>query len=156
MSFNKNHSKPIDATIASKTTNDPPSIGKGKSSSLLRELTSSWSAEPVCVKYSLKDDHECMDSSLRKDHVPNGEKWQKAAHSSKSTPAANSIELVRRSLKIDNGGLSANDEHWKKKRAQVLRQCAEYLELESLNSKFTKDNFRRGFLKKVRYSCSCF
>lgn len=138
------------------TTNDVPGIGKGKSS-LLRELTSSWSAEPVCVKYSLKDDRDFIDSNVR-DEAANGEKCDLKNASSSKSPSSISFgccaKSSRRDAKMEYSGFSA-DENWKKKRTQILRQCAEYLELESVNSKYTKDNFRRGFLNKV-FTTICF
>lgn len=39
-----------------------------------------------------------------------------------------------------------------RKRIQLTRQCIEYLELECSNSRLNKDNFRKGFLNKVRIS----
>lgn len=150
MSSSKDQTEKTHAAVTFNTTkNDPPSsIGKGKSSSLLRELTSSWSSEPVCVKYSLKDDRDFIDSIAR-DEVANGEKCHlKIGQCSNSVIELSAIRTRNECAKMDYGVLT-NDENWKKKRAQLLRQCAEYLELESVNSKFTKDNFRRGFLNKV-------
>lgn len=187
----------------------------GKSTSLLRELTSSWSSEPVCVKYSLKDECDSVDDVNRvprdaddettvanrrnahtqlrrtkavassdggaggptepvdesKSHVSNGINNGSAATSAVSATAENSSPLsgfsalfaflpsssssspksVRGAHETKRrmyGRLSV-DETWLRKRAQLLRQCVEHLELESVGSRYTKETFRRAFMNKV-------
>lgn len=36
-----------------------------------------------------------------------------------------------------------------RERASMLRKCAQHLELESVNGKYTRENFKRGILNKV-------
>lgn len=177
------------STNTTPTTNNPSTVRfnlandssdqrkPGKSLNLLDDLRSSWSAEPVCVKYSLKEDRAFVDvdpptatangngASHRADS-PNHDGHQeqqlvrrrnlvakvddkttnaKAASkgSTDSRPPANG-----RSMSF--GGAFVPDERWMKKRDQLLGECAEYLEKESLASRYTKDTFKRGFLNKVR------
>jgi len=37
-----------------------------------------------------------------------------------------------------------------RERASMLRKCAQHLELESVNGKYSRENFKRGILNKVR------
>lgn len=150
-----------DPKVTFNTMNSDLSIGKGKSLSLLRELTSSWSSEPVCVKYSLKDDGDfgdCGGSQIRQvdSTAVSAVPVAAAAPSSAVSGVRNNCAvsgrpaLARAAAVIKpNFDILFADENWKKRRAQLLRQCSEYLELESINSKYSKENFRRGFLNKV-------
>jgi len=36
-----------------------------------------------------------------------------------------------------------------RERAAMLRKCAQHLELESVNGKYSRENFKRGILNKV-------
>lgn len=174
-------SPPILATpsVTINDSNFPDNIRKGKSLGLLRELTSSWSSEPVCVKYSLKDDCDFVDpgggkaeciSVIPNDATQNGDSGMKmkssasnakpiiSKNSSSSTPSSSSLGScsVTSAISTSCDGddfvktKTTYDDNWIRKRLQLLRQCTEYLELESVSSKYTKDNFKKGFLNKVR------
>ncbi|XKL66388.1 hypothetical protein PGB90_009808 [Kerria lacca] len=136
-------------------TNDFPSIRKHKSICLLKELTSSWSSEPVCVKYNLKDEGDTIDtgSSLRDDMSINQN--FDAGVDENTIPHVTNAKISNWKISDSdknkmNQSISVLNENWTKKRTQLLRQCTEYLELESVGSKYTRDNFRKGFLNKVR------
>lgn len=179
------------STVTFNVANDLSSERKaGKSLSLLSELTSSWSSEPVCVKYSLKDERDFVDigapttaangssapyradsNSLDGQHHQHHQSHQqvlderqnfvakvddkttnaKAVSPGKGTAAHSKGSRSSADCKNMNyGGALVPDESRMRKREQLLRQCTEYLELESVASRYTKDTFKRGFLNKVR------
>lgn len=161
------------STVRFNLANDPSDERKaGKSLNLVDDLRSSWSAEPVCVKYSLKEDlafvdsptatangsgathradspnHEGHQQLVRKRNVvarvddkTNGKAASKGSTESRSAANGRSMSF---------GGYFVPDERWMKKRDQLLGECAEYLEKESVASRYTKETFKRGFFNKVR------
>lgn len=139
------------------SVHDLSNLRTGKSVNLLRELTSSWSAKPVCVKYSLRDDCDFVDTgngASPPEHATSNQTFCSKIHKSSSSDGTSVAETS--SSKMSNlletrmnHSRTSIDDNWTKKRTQLLRKCTEYLELESANSKYTKETFRRGFLNKV-------
>ncbi len=129
---------------------DLPQISqKNDCTSLLNKLTVSWSTDPVGLKYSLKDECDFPIASSIALHSPVDQNF---GTKSNNNGRSNGSDMERKNVskRKRNYGYFSPDENWTRKREQLLRQCEEYLELESIGSRFTKDNFKRGLLNMVR------
>lgn len=110
-----------------------------KSLGRLRDMSVAWDVQdhPHPSKYTLNDDTDsgCPSSGR-----------------SLASPAADGlvdVELPAR--KPPNVSAMEMESIRERERAAMLRKCAQHLELESVNGKYTRENFKRGILNKVSF-----
>lgn len=120
---------------------DDAAANRRKSLGRLRDMSVAWDADPPAQannKYTRNDDAEPSCPSGGRPPV----RPQRAA-----ADGLVDVELTARKPQ----GMSAMEMESikERERAAMLRKCAQHLELESVNGKYTRENFKRGILNKV-------
>lgn len=112
-----------------------------KSLGRLRDMSIAWDAQdrPQVSKYTLKDD---TDSGC-----PSSGRPLASAPAAAADGDLVDVELTAR--KPANVSAMEMESIKERERAAMLRKCAQHLELESANGKYTRENFKRGILNKV-------
>lgn len=116
---------------------DDDTAARRKSLGRLRDLTVAWDVDPQANKYTRNDDTEPC--------CPSGQRMPADRRS--SADGMVDVELVRRAP--PNMSAMEMESIKERERASMLRKCAQHLELESVNGKYTRENFKRGILNKV-------
>lgn len=109
-----------------------------KSLGRLKDMSIVWDVDPQGTKYTRNDD---TDSGC-----PSGRNPIELQRS----PADGLVD-VELTGKPPNVSAMEMESIKERERASMLRKCAQHLELESVNGKYTRENFKRGILNKVRY-----
>jgi len=108
-----------------------------KSLGRLRDMSVAWDIDPQANKYTRNDDTEpsCPSGRTVNQQVPT------------SVDGLVDVELTRKPPNMSAMEMESIKE---RERASMLRKCAQHLELESVNGKYSRENFKRGILNKVR------
>lgn len=115
---------------------DDDTATRRKSLGRLRDMSVAWDIDPQANKYSRNDDTEpSCPSGRTMNQVP--------------TPAVDGLVDVELTRKPPNMSAMEMESIKERERASMLRKCAQHLELESVNGKYSRENFKRGILNKV-------
>ncbi|XP_050436614.1 NADPH oxidase 5 isoform X2 [Adelges cooleyi] len=111
---------------------DDETATRRKSLGRLKEMTITWESDPQGIKYSRNDDTEpnCPSASGR------------------NSQFAPMVEVELKPPKPPQMSAMEMESIKERERATKLRKCAQHLELESVNGKYTRENFKRGLLNK--------
>lgn len=135
-----------------------------KSLGRLKDMTVAWDVDPQGNKYTRNDDTEpCCPSGRtlggdlqRPSSAVTAAATTDTAATTVKTAAADclvDVELTRKQPSVSAMEVESIKE---RERASKLRKCAQHLELESVNGKYTRENFKRGILNKVSRIFLCF
>lgn len=114
---------------------DDDTATRRKSLGRLRDMSVAWDIDPQANKYTRNDDTEpSCPSGRTMNQIP--------------TPVDGlvDVELTRKPPNMSAMEMESIKE---RERASMLRKCAQHLELESVNGKYSRENFKRGILNKV-------
>lgn len=123
---------------------DDTAASRRKSLGRLRDMSVAWEADPPAHqahnKYTLSDDAE-----------PSCPSGGRPARPRRAAAAADGLVDVELTARKPQQAMSAMEMESikERERAAMLRKCAQHLELESVNGKYTRENFKRGILNKV-------
>lgn len=110
-----------------------------KSLGRLKDMSVAWDIDPQANKYTRNDDTEPS--------CPSGRTINQVPTSVTSVDGLVDVELTRKPPNMSAMEMESIKE---RERASMLRKCAQHLELESVNGKYSRENFKRGILNKVR------
>ncbi|VVC39275.1 Hypothetical protein CINCED_3A001760 [Cinara cedri] len=114
---------------------DDTTAARRKSLGRLLDMSVAWDIDPQGNKYTRNDDTEpCCPSS----RIANSE----------PRPSGDGLVDVELTRNPSNMSAMEMESIKERERASMLRKCAQHLELESVNGKFTRENFKRGILNK--------
>lgn len=121
---------------------DDDTAARRKSLGRLKDMSVAFDVEPHGNKYSRNDDTEpsCSGGRAIAANVP-------AAERSAAGDGLVDVELVAR--KPPSMSTMEMESIKERERTSMLRKCAQLLELDSVNGKYTRENFKRGILNKV-------
>ncbi|XP_050535187.1 NADPH oxidase 5 isoform X2 [Daktulosphaira vitifoliae] len=111
---------------------DDETAVRRKSLGRLKDMTITWESDTLNNKYSRNDDTEsrCPTAQINIDG---------------SRSPITEVDLRPKQLAMSTMEMESMKE---RERATKLRKCAQHLELESVNGKYSRDNFKRGILNK--------
>lgn len=115
---------------------DDSTAARRKSLGRLLDMSAVWDVDPQGNKYTRNDDTEPGCPSGR---VANSE----------PRPSGDCLVDVELTRNPSNMSAMEMESIKERERASMLRKCAQHLELESVNGKYTRENFKRGILNKV-------
>lgn len=107
-----------------------------KSLGRLKDMSIIWDVDPQAAKYTRNDDTD--------QGCPSG----RNAIEPQRSPVDGLVD-VELPVKPPNMSAMEMESIKERERASMLRKCAQHLELESVNGKYTRENFKRGILNKV-------
>lgn len=153
---------------------DDDTATRRKSLGRLKDMSVAFDVDPQVIKYSRNDDTEpsCPSSRALSDQpwLPNdqppspsdqprspGDQPRSPGVDQPRSPGGDQprlslvpdmvdVELTRKQPNMSAMEMESIKE---RERASMLRKCAQHLELESVNGKYTRENFKRGILNKV-------
>lgn len=120
---------------------DDTAANRRKSLGRLRDMSVAWEADPPAQannKYTLNDDAEPS--------CPSGGRPARPRRAAADGGLVDVELTARRPQGMSTMEMESIKE---RERAAMLRKCAQHLELESVNGKYTRENFKRGILNKV-------
>lgn len=147
------------AAAALRGVDDDMAANRRKSLGRLREVSVAWEADPLTTqgnnKYTRNDDTE--PSRPDRGRTPNrgrtldlGQTTVAVVKNDNSGIADGLVDVELPPRKPPQSMSAMEMESIKEReRAAMLRKCAQHLELESINGKYTRENFKRGILNKV-------
>lgn len=123
---------------------DDTAANRRKSLGRLRDMSVAFEADPPAQannKYTLSDDAEPS--------CPSGGRPVRP----RRTAAPDGLVDVELTARKPPQAMSAMEMESirERERTAMLRKCAQHLELESVNGKYTRENFKRGILNKVSW-----
>lgn len=126
---------------------DDDTAARRKSLGRLKDMSVAFDVEPHGNKYSRNDDTEpsCSGGRATVANVP--AVAVPAAEHSAAGDGLVDVELVAR--KPPSMSSMEMESIKERERTSMLRKCAQLLELDSVNGKYTRENFKRGILNKV-------
>lgn len=115
---------------------DDSTAARRKSLGRILDMSVAWDVDPQGNKYSRNDDTEpgCPSGRITK---------------SESRPSGDGLVDIELTRNPSNMSAMEMESIKERERASMLRKCAQHLELESVNGKYTRENFKRGILNKV-------
>ncbi|XP_026813046.1 NADPH oxidase 5 [Rhopalosiphum maidis] len=113
---------------------DDDTATRRKSLGRLKDMSVAWDIDPHGDKYSRNDDTEPC--------CPSGRTINEQRT---SVDDLVDVELTRKPPNMSAMEMESIKE---RERASMLRKCAQHLELESVNGKYSRENFKRGILNK--------
>lgn len=124
---------------------DDDTVARRKSLGRLKDMSVAFDVDPLHAgsKYSRNDD---TDSGCPTGRCPNELAAAAAPQPGPSADGLVDVELTRKTPSMSAMEMESIKE---RERASMLRKCAQHLELESVNGKYTRENFKRGILNKV-------
>jgi len=114
---------------------DDDTATRRKSLGRLKDMSVAWDIDPQGDKYSRNDDTEPC--------CPSGRNINEQRT---SVDGLVDVELTRKPPNMSAMEMESIKE---RERTSMLRKCAQHLELESVNGKYSRENFKRGILNKV-------
>lgn len=117
---------------------DDDTATRRKSLGRLKDMTIAWDIDPHGEKYTRSDDTESC--------CPSGRIQNEQSRSLVPSDGLVDVELTSKPPKMSAMEMESIKE---RERATMLRKCAQHLELESVNGKYSRENFKRGILNKV-------
>jgi hypothetical protein len=135
----------MDQQNATRAAADDAAAMRRKSLGRLGDMSVTWDADPQGNrKYSRNDDMEpCCPSSV----VASGGGRESNETRRSLTDGMVSVDLT--SKQQPSMSTMEMESIKERERTSMLRKCAQHLELESVNGKYTRENFKRGILNKV-------
>lgn len=123
---------------------DDDTAARRKSLGRLKDMSVAWDMDPQVNKYTRNDDTEPSCPSGRTAN----EKRTSVVDGPVDDPVDGlvDVELTRKPPNMSAMEMESIKE---RERAAMLRKCAQHLELESVNGKYSRENFKRGILNKV-------
>lgn len=139
---------------------DEDTATRRKSLGRLKDMSVAFDVDPQIIKYSRNDDTEssCPSSRVLSDQpwLSNdqpkspGDQPRSFGDQPRLSLVPDGLVDVELTRKQPNMSAMEMESIKERERASMLRKCAQHLELESVNGKYTRENFKRGILNKVR------
>jgi len=112
------------------------------------------------VAWDVVQDHLQVNKYTRNDDTDSGGPSSGRPLASAAAGDSDLVDVELSTRKPPNVSVMEMESIKERERVAMLRKCAQHLELESVNGKYTRDNFKRGILNKVslKFStsyCTC-